>query len=559
MTDTNRFVNTAADGTGDGTTNATTGTSGAYASASAWESAEQGTIATGDRHIVDCCGTAADTTILVIDGWTIADNDALIVRGNRGDAAGFYDGAFEYSASHYRMESADTDSLRAVQGNVMLDGIQAAQSTTNFRSAIEFAPTAGNVAFTVVNCRIKGSASSGEGAVLVRVNRNNLLVRVRNNIIVGATGASALHFLWSANFTNCDLRVANNTVFGCNNGILLAEDANNTGTVTIHNNAVANNTTDFSHTGSGGVTVTNTHNASDDLFGTSTQDLSVGGTESTEWALHWTDPNASAGAKDFNVVASGALDGTGTTGTGIPTTDILGATRHVSAPSIGAFEVAAGGGGEVTATLSLSSAIQAQRTLAASLSAAIQHGRTLTGNLDGAVAAAMSAITSANGAIAAAQSGTMTIDAAISAARTAQASINAAILAAVSASTGLSASITEPGANLATVSLNAAIQQMRSASAQLSAAVQGSGSVTSALSAGIAAVRSISASIDAVIAQVVNATASVDGAVLAALSASASLDARISAVGGFLPALSRTHTAAGQSRTHVVPARTRSH
>ena len=558
MTDTNRFVNTAADGTGDGTTNATTGTSGAYASASAWESAEQGTIGAGDRHIVDCCGTAADTTLLLIDGWTVADVDALAVRGNRSDPAGFYDGAFDYSTSHYRVENAGGDSIRVGHKGVLLDGIQAAQRASNFSSAVEALFTENGGSFSLINSRIKGSNSAGDGAVIIRINRNDLVIRVQNTLIINADNDAGLELAWSNNFTGCDIDVANNTIFGCEIGILLAEASSNTGTVNIHNNAVANCVTDYSRPGSG-TTVTVTHNGSDDAFGTSAQDLNAGDTEPTVWALHWTAPNAAAGSKDFNVVASGALDLTGTTGAGIPTTDILGDARDGSTPSIGAFEVAAGGGGEVTATLSLSSAIQAQRTLAASLSAAIQHGRTLTGNLDGAVAAAMSAITSANGAIAAAQSGTMTIDAAISAARTAQASINAAILAAVSASTGLSASITEPGANLATVSLNAAIQQMRSASAQLSAAVQGSGSVTSALSAGIAAVRSISASIDAVIAQVVNATASVDGAVLAALSASASLDARISAVGGFLPALSRTHTAAGQSRTHVVPARTRSH
>lgn len=343
MADTQRFVNTASSG-GDGTTNDTSGATAAYASLSAWESAEQGTVATGDRHIVDCCGTAADTTAVSVAGWTVTDVDSLIIRGNRSHAAGFYDGEFEYSTSHYRIDtSSNTSQLTIDTGaGVLVDGIQISRPDFNGRHGIAW--SAGG---SVINCRIRGSdIAGGGGSPLWLRTFPNSSYRAQNNIISRNAESSGILLAFS-NFRDTDTDVSNNTIFGCLTGIEVTEATSNTGTIRLHNNAVANCTTDFSHTGTG-VTVTATHNASDDLFGTSTQDLSPGTPEADEWPNHWTAPNAAAGSKDFNVVASGALDGNGTTGSGIPTTDILGATRHATTPSIGAFEVAAGGGGGAT-------------------------------------------------------------------------------------------------------------------------------------------------------------------------------------------------------------------
>lgn len=64
-----RYVNTASTAGGDGTTNATSGANRAYASLSDWEDAEDDSALT-EPMTVYCEGTAADTTAVIIAGWT---------------------------------------------------------------------------------------------------------------------------------------------------------------------------------------------------------------------------------------------------------------------------------------------------------------------------------------------------------------------------------------------------------------------------------------------------------------------------------------------------------
>lgn len=350
MADTTRYVNTASTAGGDGTTNATSGANRAYASLSEWESAEQGTVGAGDRHIVECSGTAADTTAVAIAGWTINDADSLIIRGNRGDSAGFYDGNFEYSTSHYRIEPSTTDhALHIDTQNVLVDGIQLLQFDANFEYALFFERPSGADVFTVQNCRLRGQTGGPNGIMSIIIAGDNSVVVVRNNIVDGggSSDSQGIDIETRAFTENLELTVANNSVFRAGRNGIRWEAADNTdgGTVNFHNNAVAGSAdADYEQINGTAFTVNLTHNASDDVFGTSAQDMSPGTPESTEWEDHWTDPNASAGSIDLTVVSGGALDGNGTTGGKIPTTDILGNTRDGTSPSIGAFEVAAGGG-----------------------------------------------------------------------------------------------------------------------------------------------------------------------------------------------------------------------
>ena len=98
-----RFVDTAADAGGDGTTrNHSSGDSThAYASGSAWESAENtDLVAAGDTHRVRCAGSTADTTTVDINGWTVDADRFVTYQGDDVGGDGFNDGALVWSTDH---------------------------------------------------------------------------------------------------------------------------------------------------------------------------------------------------------------------------------------------------------------------------------------------------------------------------------------------------------------------------------------------------------------------------------------------------------------------------
>ena len=92
-----RYVNTASAAGGDGTTNGTAGATRAYSTLTEWEAAEQVDLVTAtDTHIVNCSGTAADTSKFAMAGWTT--NGTYFVTINGDNTTG------TYSTSHYRQE-----------------------------------------------------------------------------------------------------------------------------------------------------------------------------------------------------------------------------------------------------------------------------------------------------------------------------------------------------------------------------------------------------------------------------------------------------------------------
>jgi len=121
-----RYVNTASSAGGDGTTNATTGANRAYASLSEWEAARQAVLSEVEECL--CEGTAADTTIVAVDGWTTTATNYIHIKGNTGSSAGKHPG--NWSTSHYRLQlGAYGAVLTLTEAHVRVSGIQIYQTT----------------------------------------------------------------------------------------------------------------------------------------------------------------------------------------------------------------------------------------------------------------------------------------------------------------------------------------------------------------------------------------------------------------------------------------------
>jgi hypothetical protein len=210
-------------------------------------------------------------------------------------------------------------------------------------------------------------------------------------------------------------------------------------------------------------------------------------------------------------------------------------------PQILYFDV--GGGATVTATTSLSAAIQQSQSATTSLSAAIQQAFNASASLDAAIQQARTAsasldsyvvvtgtptlTASLNAAIQEARSVVSSLDAAIQQARSGVSSLDAAISAEHTATAGLDAYIAVAGSTLLTASLSAAISEAHTATASLSAAIQQARNSTTSIDALLATERAATVGVDGYISAGFTATASLDAAVMAAHSAIASLDALI--------------------------------
>jgi hypothetical protein len=322
-----RYVNTASAG-GDGTTNGTAGGTAAYASLS---SAEANISPTGsDDVIIDCCGTAADTTSVAVDFATTPATTTI--RGNRSEGDGFYDGAALISSSHYRLETgAGVNALAINETGVTVDGIQiTAAGGANF-SAIRPSIDGG----TVRKCRIRLNGCDygiGQSTAWITSGTHTF----ENNLVVGSTvdGINvgvATHFSPTVN-------VYHNTVYGDGSSIgIRVVQANGAGTPTfnIKGNAVANNGSGDDYNASAmtedGATVNITDNAFSEAHGTSGE-IVLGVTTDA-----WTSPGTSAAA-DFTVknTSSSLYNAVNPT---LLSTDITDYTRDGTNHDVGAFEL----------------------------------------------------------------------------------------------------------------------------------------------------------------------------------------------------------------------------
>lgn len=340
-----RYVDTASSG-GDGTTQGHSGSTAAYASMSAWESAEQTDLVTdGDSHVVNCAGSTNDTTAVTITGWTTGASNTLTIQADATapDGDGLNTGD-TFDTAFYVFENNGTGhGIQVKEEYTTIQTIQIENNpTSNFKYGVSITGIGASNKINILRNRFK-AGSSNSGATPLFVNDADIVIDVLANTFEsdGASNNGS-----PARFTDSTtVNFFNNTVSGYDRGVETAADFS--GTLNEHNNAIFNTTNaneDFLDNSTSPTAINFTHNATDD-YGTSdnNQDISPGGTESDGWNDAVTDyANGDFTIKDGDSV----LVGNGTTGG--PSTDINGVTY--SANDIGAFAyVAAGGGGGIPA------------------------------------------------------------------------------------------------------------------------------------------------------------------------------------------------------------------
>lgn len=228
-----RYVNTASSAGGDGTTNGTSGSTRAYASLSAWEAARQADLVTAaDGEEVLCCGTAADTTEVTVDGWTTNATYYISIKGNPDDAAGRHEGIF--SSSFYRIEVASGNiCLRVNESYTRVEGIQATLSSASFFSVfhIEDSTTVGGVQF--IACLGKSTNSNHLGAFAYAAPSGTMPApNMAINCVAWLTHASNYGFYFRTNTSGVHSYVLNCTTYGGSYG---ARSRSSAGTCYFYN------------------------------------------------------------------------------------------------------------------------------------------------------------------------------------------------------------------------------------------------------------------------------------------------------------------------------------
>ncbi len=292
-----------------------------YTSAAAWETARDGVSAGGNNEygIVQGPWSADDTAPISFGGWS---SDAQILRtiGAARNQTGIWD---DGALSPHRMVAANATRIIALaNSNTTLDGLQIhnteAVDTTN-RCVMDDNPDTGMV--------IKNN-------ILVTDNSTGILItdigwqgKIFNNVIyatqIGGDSLDGIRIV-----TGDIVEIYNNTIDGFLDGDGIEIDAVTT-SVTVKNNAVFNNGTDFDDA----VGVTTNKNASDDAFGTNPVTL-----DSTN---NYQDEFTDMANNDYSVKDSGSeLYDAGEADVFADDNDIIGTSRpQGSAWDIGAFEL----------------------------------------------------------------------------------------------------------------------------------------------------------------------------------------------------------------------------
>lgn len=334
-----RYVNTGADAGGDGTTNATSSgdNTHAYASLSAWNSAEATDLVTdGDEHIVECAGTTVDTSSVDLTSWTTGASNTLTIRGNRSDAAGYND-THIYSTSFYRLENGgganNTYCIRTRTEYVIIDGLQFVFSGTdaNDHQCIYINGHANTTnLITIQNNFFLHPSSSTTGArYAIECTDGDSNVEVYNNVFDMSNPSSTLS--QAVRFENANaITVENNTIYNGDHGVQIRSGVNS-GTHEINNNAVfATAAADIDDSSGAGATVNTDYNATDDSAG-----RGVNGVDMGDSSASWNAAVVVRATSDFRPTLAGVLAQAGSNSFGISTDkngDAWWTTR-----SIGAF------------------------------------------------------------------------------------------------------------------------------------------------------------------------------------------------------------------------------
>jgi parallel beta-helix repeat protein len=316
-----RYINTASAG-GDGTTNNEAGATAAYATAAAWEAAEETDLdAAGNwMHALSSTGsgTTADGKVDVV-GWTTSAASYISFEANTGHFAV----KDKWDPDIYRMEYTDNHVMRIQEDYVRVNGIQIKHtySGTANRHALNIV-FVGTGDIRVSNCRIQADTNATGNAVALRVSDADAVVSFWNNIIEGGDVAGILVSAASGS------KIYNNDVYGSTlAGIELDT------TSTVKNNAVSATTTDIQDD-AGDSTID--YNASDDGTGTNAQTIIAIGNEFTD-----------APGGNFTLLSGGVCESNGVgpgTDANVQTPDIDGTTRAGATCDIGADELVAAGG-----------------------------------------------------------------------------------------------------------------------------------------------------------------------------------------------------------------------
>ena len=325
-----RYVNTASTAGGDGTTNATSGANRAYASLAAWEAAEQADLTSlTEIAEVRCCGTAADTTAVSVDGWTTSASYYIWIRGNEGDAAGRHEG--RWSTSHYRMEvSIDGDVLRLEEAYTRVTGIQVYNTlalTGDWNPVGLIAPAASCVIDAVIARGTPNAADYIRSGIAIGANgivRNSIAFDWRNTATNRGEGFARIGF--TAQAQNC-------TAYNCHAGYSTPDEGASAAQQLIVRNCVAAGCASGFLAGWTFGTGSD-YNASDDATPPGANSLS----NVADFDF------ADAAGFDFSLGASSPLIDEGTDLSSDFTTDIAGQTR-TGTWDIGAWEYQSGGGG----------------------------------------------------------------------------------------------------------------------------------------------------------------------------------------------------------------------
>lgn len=372
------YVNTASTPGGDGTTNNTTGTTRAFASLSDAEAALQRNLVTSDQVLVlNCSGTAADTTAVTWSGWTADATRYVEIVGN--NTTGAWDttkyrlvvtaaapAPMLFSGLYYvRMRNMQVEMVRTGTSTAQAETVRVSALTGTNNADVRF--DACFVKANTFDATITGNTHgfstrlANSGQTTIYSNCVSYVVNTNGGtdyaFIAQATSGSAARHYWY----NC-------TGYGQNGDFQVASGSANS--VTAKNCAAANG----GFTGSALLAANN--NASTNASATGTGSL-------TSVTFTFVD----AANLDFHL-ASGDASGAKTGGANLTadgsypfSTDIDGHTRPSgsTAWSIGVDEYNSGGAsgisgsfsGTIPLTASLASSIEVTGSLAKSIALAL--------------------------------------------------------------------------------------------------------------------------------------------------------------------------------------------
>ena len=292
---------------------------------------------------VKCAGTTRDSVAATWAGFTTGISNFITIKGDRDQSDGFYSGTLQYSNSRYRMELSANQVLIIDQQYTVVDGIQIQNTDTgNTSYAIQLSADGDDV-YTIKNNRLVNEDTGSTFKLGIFQNANigaGNTIEIFNNIFAGfeGTNSAGVHTSVGSAFTGTT-NIVNNTFYGCNVGIKMADDGTGA-TIISKNNCMFNNVDD--HLNSAGGTFTITNCATEEGAGEGTNGQAI--TTPTD---DMEDPeNATPDSRDVRLKTTGVLEANGTT-TGAPTTDIIGTARDGSTPDIGAWEIVAAGGGTI--------------------------------------------------------------------------------------------------------------------------------------------------------------------------------------------------------------------